>query len=56
MQLFPYKFREIGNLYLVTNDAGDFFFCKKDNLISLIKNDFSKDFQNFLSEKNFFFI
>jgi len=49
MQLFPFKFREIGNLYLVTNDAGDFFFCKKDNLISLIKNDLSEDFKKFLS-------
>ena len=55
MQLFPFKFREIGNLFLVTNDAGDFFFCKKDNLVSLIKNDLSEDFKNFLIEKNFLF-
>ena len=55
MQLFPFKFREIGNLFLVSNDAGDFFFCKKDNLLSLIKNDLSEDFKNFLIEKNFLF-
>ena len=55
MQLFPFKFREIGNLFLITNDAGDFFFCKKDNLISLMKNDLSEDFKNFLIEKNFLF-
>ncbi len=55
MKLFPFKFRKISNLFLVTNDAGEFFLCKENELISLINKNISEDFKNFLREKNFLY-
>ena len=53
LNLFPFKFREISNLFLVTNDAGDFFFCKKNNLDNLIHKNINSNFEKFLDSKNF---
>ena len=53
--LFPFKFREISKYFLVSNDAGDFFFCNKKNLDNLLFNNISKDYENFLKSKGFIY-
>ena len=55
MPIFPFKFHEIKNKKLITNDAGDFFFCDEKNLKKLVTKKIDKRFKQFLLKKGFFF-
>jgi len=53
MNLFPIKFSEINGKFLVTNDAGDFFYCDEDSLLALVDGRPNEHFQQFLTDKGF---
>ena len=55
MSIFPFKFQEVRNKKLITNDAGDFFFCDQNNFNKLINKKIDKRFEKFLLKKGFFF-
>ena len=49
---FPIKFHDLDKYYLITNDAGDFFFCNKKNMNNLLFKNINNNFTPLL----YFFI
>jgi His-Xaa-Ser system radical SAM maturase HxsB len=55
LSLFPFKFQNINNRLLVTNDAGDFFFTNETNVKRLVNNSLDENFTGFLRKKGFIY-
>jgi len=53
MELLPWQFQEINSKYLITNEAGSFFFCDENNLKNLINQNIDPIFESFLLNQNF---
>ena len=53
INLFPFKFENLGKYNLITNDAGDFFYCNNKNLDNLIFKNINEDFYKFLESKGY---
>ena len=52
--LLPWQFHEINNNYLITNEAGSFFYCKEGAFNQLINQNIDPVFKSFLKSKYFF--
>ena len=56
INFFPYNFEKINDKhYLITSQAGDFFFCNEENFQKMISKELDQKFTNFLLKKNFIF-
>ena len=52
--LLPWQFHEINKNYLITNEAGSFFYCNEKTLNQLINKNIDPVLKTFLKSKNFF--
>ena len=55
MNLLPWQFQEINEKYLITNEAGSFFFCSEKSFKNLINKNIDSIFESFLVDKNFLY-